>query len=152
MTAGPTSKTNKTIVSRWFTEFWDELNPDIVDELATDDVLLRYPLGGESRGHEEVKNRIIGFKEMFPNYGCELTDELITDGERVVALWEAEGTHTGPAWELPIGVLSEGSDKTMRYTGITVYHVRDGKIAEEYGEGDYLGVMRQLGLVEPESE
>lgn len=152
MTANPTSETNTGIVSCWVTEYWDELNPDIVDELATDDVLLRYPLGGESRGREEVKNRIIGFKEMFPNYGCELTDELLAEGDRVVALWEGEGTHTGPAWELPIGVLPEASGKTMRYTGITVYHVRNGEIAREYGEGDYLGVMQQLGLVGPESE
>ena len=152
MAEASTTETNKEIVTCWFTEYWDELNPDIVDELARDDMLLRYPLGGESRGHEEAKNRIIGFKAMFPNYGCRLTDELIAEGDRVVSLWEAEGTHTGPAWELPIGVLPESSGKTMRYTGITVYHVRDGKITEEYGEGDYLGVMQQLGLVEPENE
>lgn len=152
MAETPTTETNKTIVSRWFTEYWGELNPDVVDELAADDILLRYPLGGESRGREEVKNRIIGFKEMFPDGGFELTDELIAEADRVVALWEGTGTHTGPAWKLPTGVLPEGSGKTIEYTGITVYHVRDGKIAEEYGEGDYLGVMQQLSLVEPQSE
>ncbi len=146
------SQRNTQVVDRWFTEYWGELNPDIVDELAADDILLRYPLGGESRGHEEVKNRIIGFKEMFPDGGFELTDELIAEDDRIVARWEGEGTHTGPAWELPIGVLPEASGRTVQYTGITVYHVRNGKVAEEYGEGDYLGVMQQLGLIEQQSE
>ena len=146
------SQRNTQVVDRWFTEYWGELNPDIVDELAADDILLKYPLGGESRGREAVKTRIIGFKEMFPNGGFELIDELIAEDDRVVALWEGTGTHTGPAWELPIGVLPEASGKTMEYTGITVYHVRDGKIVEEYGEGDYLGVMQQLDLIEPQSE
>ena len=146
------SQQNKELVTTWFTEYWGELNSDIVDELAADDILLRYPLGGESRGHEEVKNRIIGFKEMFPDGSFKLTDELIAEDDRVVVCWEGEGTHTGPAWELPIGVLPEASGKTVQYTGITVYHVRDGKIAEEYGEGDYLGVMQQLGLIDPRRE
>lgn len=146
------SQENKELVTRWFTEYWGNLNPDIVDELAADDILLRYPLGGESRGREEVKNRIIGFKEMFPGSGFELTDELIAEDDRVVACWKGEGTHTGPAWELPIGVLPKASGKTMQYTGITVYHVRDGKIDEEYGEGDYLGMMQQLGLIGSQSE
>ena len=149
MTAPPRSEANKAIVDRWVAEYWDERNPDIVDELAADDMLLRYPLGGESRGHEEIKTRIIGFDGLFPDYNCELTAELIAEGDRVVALWEAEGTHTGPAWELPIGVLPAGSGRTIRYTGIAVYRVRDGKIIEEYGEGDYLGVVRQLGLIDP---
>ena len=48
-------------------------------------MVLRYPLGGESRGREEVKNRIIGFKEMFPGGGFELTDELIAEEDRVLA-------------------------------------------------------------------
>jgi predicted ester cyclase len=142
---------NEEIVTRWFTEYWGTLNPDVVDELAADDLLLRYPLG-ETWGREEARNRILGFKEMFPEGGFELTDELIVDGDRVVAQWEGGGTHTGPAWELPIGVLPEASGETMRYTGTTVCRLRNGEIAKEYGEGDYLKAMRQLGLVGPPPE
>jgi hypothetical protein len=30
---------NEGIVTRWFTEYWGKLNPDVVDELAADDLL-----------------------------------------------------------------------------------------------------------------
>ena len=143
---------NKEVVDRWFTEYWGELNPDVVDELGAEGMTMHYPLGGESQGREEVKSRITGYKKMFPDGGFELTADLVAEGDSVVACWEGEGTHTGPAWELPIGTVPEGSGKTVSYTGITVYRVRDAMVVSEYGEGDYLGVVQQLGLIDPQSE
>ena len=152
MTNLPTSESNKAIVSRWWTEYWGELNPDIVDELAAENVRWYYPLAGAVRGREDVKRRIIGYKERFPKGGFESTDELIAEGDRVVALWEGGGTHTGRAWELPVGTLPAASGETVQYTGTTVFTVRDGEIVEEHGQADYLGVVQQLGLSGPRSD
>ena len=118
-----------------------------MDELAAEDIRWYYPLVGEVRGREEVKKRIIGYKERFPEGGFVLTDDLIAEGERVVALWEGGGTHTGRSWELPIGSLPEGSGEPATYTGTTVFTIEDGKIIDEHGQADYLGVMQQLGLI-----
>ena len=107
---------------------------------------------GEARGSAEVRARIVGFAELFPDGGFTLTDDLLVDGDRVAARWEGGGTHTGAAWELPIDVLPEASGRTMDYTGTTVYHVRDGTVTAEFGQADYLRAMRQLGLVEPTIE
>ncbi|WP_331235905.1 alpha/beta fold hydrolase [Natronorarus salvus] len=137
----------KRVVDRWFAEFWGELNPDIVDELAAEDILFHYTLVGEVRGREAVKARIVGFAELFPDGGFELTHEPIAEGEWVVARWEGGGTHTGPAWELSVGTLPANSGRTAHYTGTTVYRVRDGTIAEEHGQADYIAAMQQLGLV-----
>ena len=147
-----THETNKEIVSRWWSEYWGELNPDIVNELADDDIRWYYPLAGEVRGREEVKKRIIGYKDRFPEGGFDLTDELIAEGDRVVALWEGGGTHTGRSWELPVGSLPEASGEKAQYSGTTVFTVQDGRITEEYGQTDYLGVMQQLGLIEPQTD
>ncbi len=145
-----TSRTerNKAIVTRWWSAFWGELNPEIVDELAAADIRWYYPLVGEVRGREEVKERIIGYKARFPDGGFELTDDLIAEGERVVALWEGGGTHTGRSWTLPVGTLPEASGEKAQYTGTTVFTVRDGKITGEHGQADYFGVMQQLGLID----
>lgn len=148
MTADATSERNKELVARWWDEYWGALNPDIVDELATEDIRWYYPLAGEVQGRAAVKQRIIGYKERFPEGGFELTGELIAEGDRVVALWEGGGTHTGRSWELPIGHLPEASGERAQYTGTTVFTVRDGRIAEEHGQTDYLGVMQQLGLID----
>ena len=150
-----TSETNDTdpqfdpkeLVSRWFAEFWGELNPEVVDELAAEEILFHYPLVGEVRGREGVKQRIVGFAELFPDGGFELTDELIAEGEWVVARWVGGGTHTGPAWELSVGTVPANSGKTVRYTGTTVYRVREGRIAEEHGQADYVAALQQLGLI-----
>lgn len=147
MTDSSTTETNKEIVTRWWSEYWSELNPDIVDELAAEDIRWYYPLAGEVRGRDEVKKRIMGYEERFPEGGFELNDDLIAEGDRVVALWEGGGTHTGRSWELPIGSLPEGSGKTATYTGTTVFTLEDGKITDEHGQADYLGVMQQLGLI-----
>lgn len=124
------------------------MNPDIVDDLAAEDIRWYYPLVGEVQGDEEVKKRIIGYKERFPEGEFELTDELIAEGDRVVAIWEGGGTHIGRSWELPIGSLPVASGEKAQYTGTTVFTVQDGKITEEYGQADYLGAMQQLGLIE----
>lgn len=152
MAETPTTETNKEIVTHWWTEFWGKLNPDIVDQLAAEDIHWYYPLAGEVRGREEVKKRIIGYRERFPDGGFELTDELIAEDERVVALWEGGGTHTGLSWQLPVGTLPEASGENAQYTGTTVFTVEEGKITKEYGQADYLGVMQQLGLIEPRTE
>jgi len=137
----------KELVSRWFAEFWGALNPEAVDELAAEDVLFYYPLVGEVRGRDGVKARIVGFAELFPDGGFELTDELIAEGEWVVARWEGGGTHTGPAWELSVGTLPANSGKTVQYTGTTVYRVREGRIVAEHGQADYVAALQQLGLI-----
>ena len=148
MAAPSTTEENKAIVTRWWREYWEQLNPDVVDELAAADVRWYYPLVGEVQGREAVKARIVGYRERFPDGGFELTDELIAEGDRVVAIWKGGGTHTGRAWELPLGTLPEASGETARYTGTTVFTIRNGTIVEEYGQADYFGVMDQLGLVE----
>lgn len=49
-------ETNKAIVTRWFTEFWgNPWHPNVIDELASPDVLVHYPMHGSRRGREAVK-------------------------------------------------------------------------------------------------
>ena len=47
------SQNNKTIVTRWFKEFWgNPWNPAIINELAASDIVLHYPM------HEPKKGRV----------------------------------------------------------------------------------------------
>ena len=52
---------NKTIVGRWFTDFWGAIcNLAIVDELAAPDMLLQYSLHAppRPRRHQGVHGRV----------------------------------------------------------------------------------------------
>jgi len=140
---------NKTIVGRWFTEFWGDIwNPRIVDELAAPDILLQYSLHAPRRGRADVKAFMTAFREAFPDLSFAGAADLIAEGDYVVGRWVGGGTHTGPAFsDFLHGALPAASGRTMRFTGTTVLRVENGKITEEIGLDDGVTALTQLGLL-----
>ena len=140
---------NKSIIGRWFTQFWGErYNPDIVDELAAPDMLLQYSLHAPRRGRAEIKAFMADFRAAFPDLHFWGAADLIAEGDYVVGRWQGGGTHTGPAFsDFLIGSLPAATGRTMRFTGTTVLRIKDGKIAEEVGLDDGVTALQQLGLI-----
>jgi predicted ester cyclase len=75
---------------------------------------------------------------------------LIAENDYVVARWLGGGKHTGEAFfNFPVGSLPQAnSGKEIRFTGTTIFKLRDGKIVEETGEEAALLALQQLGLVQ----
>jgi predicted ester cyclase len=140
---------NKAVVGRWFTEFWGEtFDLDVVDELAAPDMLLKYSLHEPRKGREDIKAFITDFRTAFPDLKFWGTAELLAEGDYVVGQWEGGGTHTGPAFkDFLAGALPANTGRTMRFTGVTVLKVEDGKITEEIGLDDGVAALTQLGLL-----
>jgi len=140
---------NKAIVGRWFKEFWgNPWNPKVVDNLAAPDILLQYSLHAPRRGRDDVRAFMIAFREAFPDLSFAGTADLIAEGDVVVGRWEGGGTHTGPAFsDFLAGALPAGSGRRMRFSGVTVLRVENGKIAEEIGLDDGVTALQQLGLL-----
>ena len=67
--------------------------------------------------------------------------ETITEGDLVVIRWECGGTHTGNL----MGVPASGNE--VRVTGIDLFRIEDGQIAELWQEQDVLGMMQQIGAL-----
>jgi predicted ester cyclase len=140
---------NKTIVGRWFTDFWGATcNLAIVDELAAPDMLLQYSLHAPRRGHDDIKAFMAGFREAFPDLSFSGAADLIGEGDYVVGRWEGGGTHSGLAFsDFLIGSLPAATGRKMHFTGTTVLRLQDGKIAEEIGLDDGVTALQQLGLM-----
>jgi predicted ester cyclase len=140
---------NKSIIGRWFTQFWGErYNPDIVDELAAPDMLLQYSLHAPRRGRDDIKAFMAGFRAAFPDLHFWGAADLIAEGDYVVGRWQGGGTHTGAAFsDFLIGSLPAATGRTMRFTGTTVLRLQDGRIAEEVGLDDGVTALQQLGLL-----
>jgi predicted ester cyclase len=68
---------------------------------------------------------------------------LVGEGDIVVELFTASGTHSGS--EI-MGVAATG--RTVTLPGINIFRIRDGRIVERWGRLDDLGLLRQLGLVD----
>lgn len=59
--------------------------------------------------------------------------------------WTASGTHKGDL----LGVLATG--RPIKITGIDIFRVQDGKLAELWQNWDQLQMLQQIGAV-PESQ
>jgi predicted ester cyclase len=139
---------NKTIVGRWFTDFWGKTcNLAIVDELAAPAMHMHYSLHEPRRGREDVKSFMSDFRAAFPDLNFWGAADLIAEGDYVVGRWEGGGTHTGPAFtDFLAGSLPAASGRKMRFTGTTV-RLENGQIVEEIGLDDGVTALTQLGLI-----
>ena len=131
---------NKAIARR-FAEIWGHESLAVVDELAGSSLSVSYPiLRDVIHGPEAFKQFLTGFHSAFPDANVTLEDE-IAEGEKVVVRWKLRGTHQGELLGIP------PTNKQVEVSGITIYRITDGKIVEERGEEDALGLMRQLGVI-----
>jgi predicted ester cyclase len=143
------SQDNKDIVGRWFREFWgNPWNPRIVNELATADIFMHYPMHEPRKGRADVVNFMTEFREAFPDLNFRGVGNLMAEGNYVVGRWEGGGTHTGPAFsDFRMGSIPAASGRKMKFAGTSVLRLEQGRIAEELGQEDVLTAMLQLGLI-----
>ena len=66
---------------------------------------------------------------------------MIAEGDKVVGRVTMRGTHRGAL----MGIAPTGKHVTM--TGIGIFRVEEGKIAEMWDNQDVLGLMQQLGAI-----
>ena len=89
------------------------------------------------------------FRRAFPDLNFWGTADLIAEGDYVVGQWDGGGTHTGPAFsDFLQGALPAKTGRKMRFTGMTVLKVENGKIVEEIGLDDGVTALTQLGLLQ----
>jgi steroid delta-isomerase-like uncharacterized protein len=135
------SDQHKAIVGRWLDELWNKGNVAIVDELGTPDVLVSYPLTGELRGHDRVKQVISQFRAAFPDAFFSVVGDLIAEGDHVVARWQGQATQQGAFGAIPV------TGKSATWMGISIFRLAHGKVMEEIGEEDAWSMLQQLGVM-----
>jgi steroid delta-isomerase-like uncharacterized protein len=69
------------------------------------------------------------------------TEDMIAVEDKVVTRWTAQGTHAGTFMDIP------ATGKSIRMTGINIYRFVKGKVVEQWGEGNDLDMMQQLGVI-----
>jgi predicted ester cyclase len=136
---------NKAIARR-FSQVWGTGDLKIVDELASPELTVRFPVFPDViKGIAAFKETLTRLRSAFGNADIQIEEE-IAEGDKVVLRWSFSGTHQA---EFTPGIRPTG--KRLKWTGISIYRIVDGKVVEERGEEDYLGILRQLGLI-PKSQ
>ena len=72
-----------------------------------------------------------------------LLRDMVAEGDKVAARFTARGIHEGAFMGLP------PTGKLIAMTGIEVFRIENGKIAELWGEANLFGLMQQLGILPP---
>jgi predicted ester cyclase len=85
----------------------------------------------EYSGLEGVRESVSLYRSIFPDLEITVEDQVV-EGDRVASHWKATGTNRG---------------RHVTIRGITISHVVDGKIVEDWGYSDTAGLLRQLGPI-----
>lgn len=134
---------NLALTKRLYDEVYNKGNTKILDEaFATnvtiyDDALPNHKEG--LRGYKEAQNNYL---RAFPNRKTKI-DDIVATEDKVVVRWTITGTHKGDLKDL------SASNNNFKINGISIYHFNNGKITEVHQNWDRLGLLEQLGQVQP---
>ncbi len=115
-----------------------ELISKTIDQVVEPDALIRTPLPIEETGAELLKEVFARLSRAFPDLDI-MIEDLIAEGDMVVARNTVTGTHRGEYMGLP------PTGKSITYNEIFIARFSDGRIAETWGVVDVLSQLKQLG-------
>jgi steroid delta-isomerase-like uncharacterized protein len=119
--------------------FWNTGIFDGIDDVTTDDFSLRMsPSFGEKRGRENFRNEVLRLRTMYPDFDVHV-DEMIYADSTIALRWTITATHTGQGQIPPTG-------KPIDVTGMSILHLKNGKIADEWISANDYEWYKQLGF------
>jgi predicted ester cyclase len=80
----------------------------------------------------------------FPQESLKMTIEhVMADGDFVLTRSTVHAVHKGPFNGIP------ATNKEVTWTELNLFRIKDGQIEELWSEGNFLGLMAQLGAFAP---
>jgi ketosteroid isomerase-like protein len=135
------SEGNKNVVRRLFEELWNKGHLAVADELFAPTYAHHDPSTPDfGRGPESEKKRATLYRTAFSDFRL-MAEDIIAEGETVVARWSCRGTHKGDLG----GIAPTGKQFTI--SGVSIARFANGKMVEGWVNWDALGLMQQLGVV-----
>jgi steroid delta-isomerase-like uncharacterized protein len=133
-------ETNKAVVRRFYEELWNRWDLGTADEILARDVRFRGSLGTSVEGIAAFKRYVEQIRAAFPDWHNRI-DDLIAEGDQVVARLTWTGTHEGDF----LGIAATG--RTITYVGAAIFRLEDGRIHEAWVVGDTQEIWRALGYL-----
>lgn len=134
------TETNKATVRRMNEQVWAKQRVDLVEEFYTEDTVFHTASFPSLSGLEAMRKYAEYVLNAYPDLQATLEDE-IAEGDKVVVRWTKRCTHQGELAGIP------PTGKQVTTTGITIYRLVNGKIAEQWLWNDNLSEFQQLGVV-----
>jgi steroid delta-isomerase-like uncharacterized protein len=133
----------RDVVHRWIERGWQRGDPAVVDALHAPD-FADHDAGGRSPDNDGFKRGIVELYRAFPDLSARVEDLVVDEASSSVAVrWTAVGTHRGAYLGAP------PSGRRVRFAGIEIVRIHDGRITERWGQWDGMELLAQLGLWAP---
>ena len=131
---------------RFIDEAYNKGDVDVLDEIASPNLLLHFLPPSTPPGPESMKKHILSARQSFPDLHVAIED-LIAAGNNVVVRWRMTGTHRGP-YINHLKNLMAPTGKAFSMQGIDIWRFdENGKWTECWSGADRLGMLQQLGAV-----
>ena len=123
---------------------WNAHDAALAASHFTDDVeYYDATVGAPQKGPEAARTNVIeAFLKAAPDAKWEMNGAPVVEGDSVAFEWTFAGTNTGD-WS--DGTKATG--KAFKFQGLSLFRLRDGKIAYQGDYYDALGFYKQLGLM-----
>lgn len=127
---------SKEIAEAYANQVWNDKEIDAVDRFVHQDAVI-HSLLGDYHGTKAMKEVVQAWLKGFPD--LRVHNEIIMSENDLVSIqWRAQGTHKGEfKGKKPTG-------KSVVYSGVTVYRIKDSKIMEYWAYLDMQHLLSQL--------
>jgi steroid delta-isomerase-like uncharacterized protein len=130
-------------IHRWFEEVWNKGNADAIDDMFAEDGIANGLIdenGNPYRGPAGFKILQRQFLSAYPDMKITVEDTVV-EGDKIAARCRVTGTHKGDS----LGVAP--TNEPVEFTGITIVHVKDGKIIEAWNEFNFMEMYSKIGAL-----
>ncbi|HEU5347679.1 MAG TPA: ester cyclase [Ktedonobacterales bacterium] len=135
-----TIEDNKALVRRFAEEVFNRRNLAAIDEILAPnqvDHTLPPTLPPNTEGSKQA---ISTYLDAFPDLHVTI-DDMVAEGDKVAMRFTSRGTQRRPFGGIP------PTGREMTISSYLIARVADGKIVEQWGVDDQLGMLRQLGVI-----
>ncbi|GHO42125.1 ester cyclase [Ktedonospora formicarum] len=134
---------NKVLVCRAVKAIWNRGDLSYVDGAYSSGYLHHDSNLPAVRTREDFKRWVAESRNAFPDVHV-TTEDLIAEHDKVMCRLIVQGTYASP-----FGMLTSipTTGKPITVSGVVIFRVVGGKIAEDWYHIDTLSIMQQLGLL-----
>jgi steroid delta-isomerase-like uncharacterized protein len=134
---------NVNVVRKLYEDVFNKNNLNLLEEIFSPNVIMHdSAIPNRKSGIQSVKQTEQNYQRAFPDKKTKIEDIFGTD-EQVTVRWTCTGTHKGELQGI------SPTNKNFEIMGISIYRLSNGKITEAWQSWDRLGLLEQIGEIEP---
>jgi steroid delta-isomerase-like uncharacterized protein len=118
---------------------WNEADFSAAGDLYASDYIRHHPIPSANVSFEDFKNTVTALHDSFPDCKFTFNNTLVKE-DKIIVFATFTGTNTGPLEDLP------PTGKNAKVSGVYVFRIAEGKIAEEWTYFNLLSYYQQLGF------